>query len=98
MMGLADDGGLVVPESIPNVTDKLAGWSELSYPELAYEIIRLFVTDIPDADLKALIEKSYGPAFDPDVAVTVGVGDLFVTIADEVSVVRAAFAGDGRAK
>ncbi len=78
MMGLADDGGLVVPESIPNVSDKLAAWSELSYPELAYEIIRLFVTDIPAADLKALIETSYGPAFDPDVAVTVGAGDLYV--------------------
>lgn len=78
MMGLADDGGLVVPQSIPNVKDQLDSWRELSYPELAFEIIRLFVTDIPENDLKALIDTSYGEAFDPDVAVTVGVGDLYL--------------------
>ncbi len=78
MMGLADDGGLVVPETIPNVKDKLDSWRDLSYPELAFEIIRLFATDIPEADLKAMIDTSYGPAFDPDVAVTVAAGDLYV--------------------
>ena len=60
MMGLATDGGLILPESIPSVgRDTLASWSRLPYPELAFNIISLFATDIPKADLKELIDRSY---------------------------------------
>ncbi|WP_022669931.1 threonine synthase [Hippea alviniae] len=57
LMGLADDGGLIVPEEIPSVElDKL---QSLSYTELAFEIFKLFIDDIPEDDLKKLVEKSY---------------------------------------
>ncbi len=60
MMGLADDGGLLVPEQIPALTKKeLAAMADLSYPELAYSIISRFATDIPNDDLRQLIERSY---------------------------------------
>jgi len=78
LMGLADDGGLVIPESIPNVADKLDQWQDMSYPQLAFELIRLFATDIPEADLRELVDRTYGQAFPEAVAPTVPVGDLFV--------------------
>jgi len=78
MMGLADDGGLLIPESIPDPAAALDGWSTLPYADLAYEVMRPFVSDIAPSDLKALIDKTYGSAFDPEPAPVVAVGDLFV--------------------
>ena len=60
LMGLAPDGGLMLPESFP-IIDRatLDAWRGLSYTELAFEIMKLFATDIPQDDLKALIDKTY---------------------------------------
>lgn len=58
--GLAPDGGLTVPHIIPAVNaSELKYWRALGYRELAFEIISKFVDDIPAADLKVLIDKSY---------------------------------------
>ncbi|MFO1424522.1 MAG: threonine synthase [Candidatus Competibacteraceae bacterium] len=58
--GLAPDGGLTVPEVYPTVTPaELANWRGLSYPELAFAILRKFADDIPAADLRALIDHTY---------------------------------------
>jgi len=79
LMGLADDGGLLIPESIPDVRDRLDAWRGLGYAELAFEVIRRFATDVPADDLRGLIDRAYSPeAFGPDPAPTVSVGDLFV--------------------
>ncbi|MGF6181760.1 threonine synthase [Massilia sp. UYP32] len=60
--GLAPDGGLYLPADYPQVTGaELDAWRKLSYAELAYEILRKFATDIPDADLKALTARTYTP-------------------------------------
>lgn len=61
MMGLANDGGLLIPEKVPHFSaNKLQELSELSYEELAYEIISSYVDgEIPDEELKELINKSY---------------------------------------
>ena len=60
LAGLAPDGGLYLPEEYPQVTgEELNAWRTLSYAELAYEILRKFATDIPDADLRALTAKTY---------------------------------------
>jgi threonine synthase len=60
--GLAPDGGLYLPAEYPQVTGaELDAWRQLSYAELAYEILRKFATDIPDADLKALTARTYTP-------------------------------------
>ncbi|PLS05322.1 threonine synthase [Neobacillus cucumis] len=69
LMGLANDGGLLVPENIPYIpAEKLEAMSELSYQELAYEIFSYYVDgEIPDAELKALIEKSYATFRHPEV-------------------------------
>ena len=60
--GLAPDGGLYLPTEYPQVTGaELDAWRKLSYAELAYEILRKFATDIPDADLQALTARTYTP-------------------------------------
>jgi threonine synthase len=60
--GLAPDGGLFLPAEYPRITgEELNAWRKLSYAELAYEVLRKFATDIPDADLKALTSKTYTP-------------------------------------
>ena len=58
--GLAPDGGLYLPESYPQISrTELDAWRKLSYADLAYEILSKFITDIPAADLKALVAKTY---------------------------------------
>lgn len=60
LMGLAPDGGLMLPETYPQIDDStLTKWRDLNYPELAFEIMQLFATDIPTDDLKAIIDKTY---------------------------------------
>ena len=58
--GLAPDGGLYLPVRYPKV-DKatLARWRELAYADLAFEILSLYIDDIPAADLRALVAKTY---------------------------------------
>ncbi|WP_396268433.1 threonine synthase [Ideonella sp.] len=61
--GLAPDGGLYLPVSYPKVdAATLARWRALSYADLAFEILSLYIDDIPAADLKALVHKTYTPA------------------------------------
>ncbi len=58
--GLAPDGGLYLPQTYPALdADELARLRPLSYPELAFEIIRLYADDIPEDDLKALVWETY---------------------------------------
>ncbi|WP_295982218.1 threonine synthase [uncultured Variovorax sp.] len=58
--GLAPDGGLYLPEQYPQIdTATLAKWRKLPYAELAFEILSLYIDDIPPADLKAICAKTY---------------------------------------
>ena len=61
--GLAPDGGLYLPEAYPKIDDAtLAHWRGLNYVDLAFEILSLYITDIPADDLRALVQKTYTPA------------------------------------
>ncbi len=61
--GLAPDGGLYLPETYPQVDDAtLTRWRSLSYADLAFEILSLYVDDIPAEDLRALCRKTYTEA------------------------------------
>jgi threonine synthase len=58
--GLAPDGGLYLPEQYPQVTRaELDAWRKLSYADLAFAVLSKFATDIPAADLKAIVSKTY---------------------------------------
>ena len=61
--GLAPDGGLYLPEHYPQVDDAmLTKWRSLSYADLAFEVLSLYIDDIPAADLKAICTKTYTEA------------------------------------
>jgi threonine synthase len=61
--GLAPDGGLYLPESYPQVdAATLAQWRGLSYADLAFEILSLYIDDIPADDLRAICRKTYTEA------------------------------------
>lgn len=69
LMGLADDGGLIIPKHIPQVSaETLRKWQQLSYVELALEIFTLFINDeIPRKDLQELVDTSYATFREADV-------------------------------
>ena len=61
--GLAPDGGLYLPTHYPQVSPAtLQSWRGLPYADLAFEILSLFIDDIPAKDLKAICRKTYTEA------------------------------------
>ena len=67
--GLAPDGGLYVPDRIPQLECSLESMAGLSYQEIAYEVMRLFLTDYTEEELRACIQNAYDSKFDtPAVA------------------------------
>ncbi len=58
--GLAPDGGLAIPQTLPKLTAaQLESWRALSYADLAFEVLSLFITDIPADDLRRLTRAAY---------------------------------------
>jgi threonine synthase len=58
--GLAPDGGLYLPERYPQVdAATLEGWRNLSYADLAFEILHLYIDDIPADDLRSICRRVY---------------------------------------
>lgn len=76
MTGLARDGGLLIPDSIPDLSDELSAWQTLDYPELAFQIIRRFCDDLSDERLQALISSAYAAFSTPEVTPVRQVGPL----------------------
>jgi threonine synthase len=69
--GLAPDGGLYLPERYPRVDAATqARWRGLPYAELAFEVLRLYVSDIPEADLHRLAHATYTEATFGSAAIT----------------------------
>ena len=67
LKGLADDGGLFVPESVPALDKTLEELSNMTYQETAYEVMKLFLTDFTEEELKDCINKAYDSKFDTEV-------------------------------
>ncbi|WP_271716140.1 threonine synthase [Anaeromicropila herbilytica] len=66
LKGLADDGGLFVPTSIPKLEKSMEKLANMSYAEVAYEVMRLFLTDFTEEELKSCIDKAYDSKFDTE--------------------------------
>lgn len=64
LKGLADDGGLFVPDSIPSLDVPLDKLSSLTYQETAYEVMKLFFDDFTEDELKNCIQGAYDDKFD----------------------------------
>ena len=78
MTGLAPDGGLLLPESIPDLRGRLEDWRGLPFSELAVELFDEFIGDIPRDVQEGIVEKAFGAFRHRDVAPLVRVGDLHV--------------------
>lgn len=69
--GLAPDGGLVMPQEVPQIGPaQLEAWRELSYAKLAAQVIGLYWTDIDPADLEGICARAYGDQFAAEVPLT----------------------------
>lgn len=66
LKGLADDGGLFVPVSIPKLDVTVDELSQMSYQEVAFTVMKKFLTDFTDEELKACITKAYDSKFDTE--------------------------------
>ncbi|CAM3667422.1 threonine synthase [Deinococcus saxicola] len=83
LMGLAPDGGLAMPERIPTFSaSELEGLRGLEYSELAYAVMRPFIDDIPEADLRRMLRATYHPdvfhSADITPLVRLGDSDLYL--------------------
>ena len=67
-IGLAPDGGLYLPETLPDLSDRLVAWEGLSYPQLTAAFLRLFATDLDPVRLKEIVLTSYLHFDHPEVA------------------------------
>lgn len=78
LKGLADDGGLYVPEYIPKLDVSLEELRSMSYQETAYAVMKQFLTDFTEEELKHCINSAYDSKFDTEViAPLVKVGDVY---------------------
>jgi threonine synthase len=70
LKGLAHDGGLFIPEEIPRLpADFLSRWRDYSFQDIAYEVLSLYISpsEIPSADLKDIVRRSYSTFRDPEI-------------------------------
>lgn len=67
LKGLSDDGGLFVPDHIPALDKSLKELAAMNYREVAYEVMKLFLTDFTEEELKHCINSAYDSKFDTDV-------------------------------
>jgi threonine synthase len=76
MMGLARDGGLLLPERLPSIEPALLNaWQTLSYQNLALEVLSLFTGEMPRVDLDELIDRAYSTFRHPQVTPLRTTGD-----------------------
>ena len=66
LKGLAEDGGLFVPEEIPKLDVSLAELKDMTYQETAYAVMKRFLTDFTEEELKNCINKAYDSKFDTE--------------------------------
>ncbi len=80
MMGLATDGGLLLPARIPDVSARLNAWQNLRYQDLATEVMSLYIgeDDIPQADVRQLLERSYATFDDELITPLVKTGSVII--------------------
>ena len=78
LKGLAPDGGLFVPEEIPKLDISLDELKDMTYQQTAYEVMKLFLTDFTEEELKDCINKAYDSKFDTEeIAPLVKIKDTY---------------------
>ena len=67
LKGLTDDGGLFVPDHVPALDKSLKELAGMRYQEIAYEVMKLYLSDFTEEELKSCIEKAYDKKFDTEM-------------------------------
>ena len=68
LKGLANEGGLFVPDSIPALDVSLEDLAKMNYQQVAYEVMKLMFTDFTEAELKHCIDSAYDSKFDHNIS------------------------------
>ena len=66
LQGLARDGGLFVPSAIPKLSVSMKELASMPYQEVAYQVMKEFLTDFTEEELRSCIEKAYDSKFDTE--------------------------------
>lgn len=78
LKGLADDGGLFMPNRIPKLETSIEALAKMTYQETAYEVMKLFLTDFTEEELKHCIDSAYDSKFDvEEIAPLVKADDMY---------------------
>lgn len=72
--GLAPDGGLLVPEKLPDFSEEIQSWRGLDYPHLAARVLSPFASDLDEETLLKCCREAYGPSYGAEVAPLTRVG------------------------
>ncbi|MGN0203816.1 MAG: threonine synthase, partial [Coprococcus sp.] len=75
LKGLAEDGGLYVPTAFPELDVPVEKLADMSYQEVAYEVMKLFLTDFTEEELKYCINSAYDEKFDTEVIAPLAYAD-----------------------
>lgn len=79
MMGLATDGGLLLPESLPQIDrDQVKSWYNIPFQNLAVDILNLFIDDLSRLEIEDLVERSYAKFRHPQVTPVTQRGDVYI--------------------
>lgn len=78
LTGLAPDGGLLLPETLPSLAERLDDWRALPFPDLAVELFARFADDIPRARIEEIVRGAYATFRHAEVVPLVDLGDLHV--------------------
>eukprot|EP00440_Ansanella_granifera_P063668 gb/GFBE01069030.1/.p1 GENE.gb/GFBE01069030.1/~~gb/GFBE01069030.1/.p1 ORF type:complete len:494 (+),score=129.05 gb/GFBE01069030.1/:1-1482(+) len=78
--GLAPDGGLMIPDRVPDVSATYKSWSKLKFDQLAFEVASLYCStdEVPAADLREIMQRSYKTFYHLDVVPSVKVNDVYI--------------------
>lgn len=78
LKGLTNDGGLFVPDSIPKLQVSVEDLKEMTYQDIAYAVMKEFLTDFTEEELKTCIANAYDSKFDTEeIAPIVKAGDVY---------------------
>ena len=66
LKGLSEDGGLFVPDHIPALDKDIKQLAEMDYRQVAYEVMKLYLTDFTEEELKGCIDRAYDSKFDTE--------------------------------
>ena len=84
--GIAEDGGLFMPDQFPSLEISLEELSKLDYKGVAYEVMKLFFTDFTEEELRYCIEHAYDSKFDTEEIVPMSYERMGFRVPEDISI------------